>query len=342
MQKKLRDLSVAILYYSGTTQDDEDTIAGVKGIEESLKRTGHPVTKVIVTKKNWKEAPKTPGDIVFNFVEDDKWILYEKVAYELERLGRAQVGHDITDLKYVIQKSPIKLLMQKTNIATPAFKIFSAQSKTINPGALRFPVIIKPCNQHAGIGISQESVVTDAGDLEKKVRHIIHAYSGDVMAEEYVNGREIHVTILGNGTHLTILPYCEIGFGGKFKNHWNVYTYDAKWAKGTWEYSDARVESPAKIPTGLRNKIKTLSVKAYRVFKCRDIARFDMRVDATGTPFLVDLNMNPSINYYDDQDATIASVYALGWTYDQFIEKLLAVTYERVYGRQLNDKRLRK
>lgn len=325
-------LSVAILYYAGTHKDDEDTIAGVKGIEESLKRTDHQVRKIIVTKYNWEKALQTPGDIVFNFVEDDTWELYEKIGYGLEKLHRAQVGHDTAGLPYAVRKSPMKRLMQKMNISTPNFKIFSVNSKTINLGTVRFPVIIKPSNQHAGIGISQESVVTGKEELEKKVKYSIRTYSGDVMVEEYIDGREIHVTILGNGTHLTVLPYCEIRFSGKFKNHWNVYTYDAKWAKKTWEYADARVEAPATISSDLQKKIKTLAVAAYRALKCRDIARLDLRVNANGAPFLVDVNMNPSINYYDKQDATLASVYALRWTYDRFIERLLDITYTRVCG----------
>jgi len=252
------------------------------------------------------------------------------------------VGHDIAGLQYAVRKSPIKLLMKQSRISTPNYKIFNAKCKQIDPGNLRFPVIIKPCNQHAGIGISQQSVVTNAKDFLKQITAITREYPGEVIAEEYVQGREIHVTILGNGTHLTVLPYCEIGFKGKFSSHWNVYTYDAKWAKKTWEYADARVDAPAKIPADLQEKIKTLTLAAYRAFTCRDIARFDVRVDENGTPFIVDLNMNPSINFYDEQDATLASVYALDWTYDQFIERLLTTTYERVYDGQLKDKRLRK
>lgn len=333
MRKKLHPLSVAILYYAGTHEDDADTISGVKGIEESLIRTGHTVTKVVVTKHNWKQSLKTPGDIVFNFVEDDTWELYEQVAYGLERLGRAQVSHDIAGLPYDIRKSPLKLLMKKKNISTPDFKIFGANSKTITPDKLRFPVIIKPASQHAGIGISQKSVVTNKEELDTRVRQSMHAYPGDVIAEEYIEGREIHVTIVGNGKHISVLPYCEIEFKGKFKRHWNVYTYDAKWAKRTWEYTDARVRAPANITWGLQERIKTLSLKAYRVCYCRDIARIDIRVDTHGIPFIVDINMNPSINYYDDQDATLASVYAQGWTYDEFIERLLAVTYARICAR---------
>lgn len=328
MQKN--PLSVAILYYAGTHKDDEDTISGVKGIQESLKRTDHPVKKFIVTKQNWKQALTTPGDIVFNFVEDDTWELYEKIGYGLERLHRAQVGHDIAGFKYAVRKSPVKRLMKTKSISTPAFKIFTPHSKRIDSGNLRFPVIIKPSSQHAGIGITQQSVVTNQRELMGQVAEMFRRYPGEVIAEEYVRGREIHVSILGNGNRLIVFPFCEIEFKGKFASHWSVYTYDAKWAKKTWEYDDARVNAPATITQGLAARIKTLSVRAYRAFKCRDIARIDVRVDEKKTPFLVDVNMNPSINYYDDQDATLASVYARGWTYDQFIERLIAITYARL------------
>jgi len=178
MQKNRCHLSVAILYFSGTHQDDKDTISGVKGIEESLRRTGHPVQKVIVTKKNLQQALATPGDIVFNFVEDDTWELYEKIGYGLEKLHRAQVGHDITGLKYAVRKSPMKHIMKKMHISTPNYEIFAESSKRIHPGNLRFPIIIKPANQHAGIGISQHSVVTREKEFLAQVKHMIRTYPG--------------------------------------------------------------------------------------------------------------------------------------------------------------------
>lgn len=329
MQKGQQKLSVAILYYVGTHEDDEDTIAGVRGIAESLKRTGHTVKRVIVTHNNWRNMLRTPGDVVFNFVEDDTWELYEKVAYGLEKLGRAQVGQDAAGLKYCLEKSFVKKRMQREHITTPNFKIFSKGSP-VSANHLVFPVIIKPSNQHAGIGISQKSVVTDAASFTSKIQELLHQYGDEVIAEEYIAGREIHVTVIGNGRALTVLPYCEIWFGGAFKNNWSVYTYQAKWSKKSWEYADARVVAPAQISRTLAKKLRRLAMRAYRVFRCRDIARFDFRVDKNETPYIVDVNMNPSINYYDDQDATIASINALRWTYDEFIEKLIAITYNRL------------
>ena len=330
MTKIQKKLSVAILYYVGTHEDDEDTLDCVKGIQESLNRTGHQVAAASVTNNNWQKAIHTPGDVVFNFVEDESWTLYEKVAYGLENLHRAQMGHDITGLPYAIKKSPIKRMMRDMDIATPNFILYGAKDKPFNPGTLQFPVIVKPSTQHAGIGISQQSVVTNKKDLLQQITHILHTFSGDVIAEEFIEGKEIHVTMLGNGANTIVLPFCEIGFKGKFSRHWHVYTYDAKWAKQTWEYDDARVQAPAHIPEAVQNKIKTLATGAYIKLQCRDIARFDIRVNKNGTPYIIDVNMNPSINVYDLQDATLASVYAAGWTYDAFIEKLLAITYKRL------------
>lgn len=327
---KNKKLSAAILYYVGTHEDDEDTLDGVKGVKESLDRTGHQVTIASVTNNNWQKALHTPGDVVFNFVEDESWELYEKVAYGLEKLHRAQLGHDMAGLPYAIKKTPIKHMMANLHVATPNFILFSADAKTVDPGTLQFPVIIKPATQHAGIGISQQSVVTTKHQFVSRVTEILKEFPGDVIAEEFIAGREIHVSIIGNGKDILVLPLCEIGFKGKFKTHWHVYTYDAKWVKKTWEYEDARVQSPAKLPRATQQKIKTLALKAYRALKCRDIARFDMRVDQKGTPYIIDVNMNPSINFYDEQDATLASVYALGWSYDTFIEKLLTITYTRL------------
>ncbi len=325
-------ISVVILYYAGVHEDDEDTLQNVKGIEKALKKRGYGVKKVVVTKKNWLKTIKTPGDVVFNFVEDDTWQLYVKVGLRLEKLERAQVGHDMKCFRYAIRKAWIKRRLKKLKMSTPNFKIFNRKSNISKLNDLSYPLIVKPSCQHAGIGISQDSVVTDKDALVKQVNYVLANYPGEVIVEEFVKGREIHVTILGNGDRITVLPYCEIGFGGKFKSNWSVYTYEAKWDKKSWEYWDARVDSPVNVSPTLDKKIKKLAVAAYHVFGCRDVARMDIRVDAKDRPFLVDVNMNPSLNYYDEQDATLASVYALGWSYDQFVETIIAITYERVYG----------
>lgn len=324
-----RSLSALVLYYNGSKDDDEDTRMCAKGIAEALRRRGHAVKKTVVTEKNWRKAVQLPGDVVFNLVEDETWRLYLRVGHRLEQLGRAQVGHDMKSFRYATNKAWVKKKMTEMHISTPAFKIFNKRS-VISRGRLQYPVMVKPSYQHAGIGISQDSVVKTDTQLEKRVRYLLANYAGTVVVEEYVKGREIHVTMLGNNGNVTILPYCEIGFGAKFKKKWSIYTYEAKWDKKSWEYWNARVSSPALMSAPLGKKIRELSRKAYNVFNCRDIARMDFRINSKNIPYIVDVNMNPSLNYYDTEDATIASVYALKWTYDQFIEEIAGIAYRRV------------
>ena len=223
--------------------------------------------------------------------------------------------------------------MRRWGIAPADFRIFNRRSKISQVRGLEYPLMVKPSGQHAGIGISQDSVVIDQDELKERVKFLFKHFPGEVIAEEFIEGREIHVTVIGNGRKAVVLPYCEIFFGGEFADNWDVYTYEAKWDEKSWEYWGARAHAPAKMDRKLNRRIERLTLAAYRVFGCRDVARMDMRVDTRGRAYIVYINMNPSLNYYDTQDATVKSVEAQGWTYGEFIETLVAITYKRVYGR---------
>lgn len=326
-------ISIAILYYGGEAEDLKDAQNSARGLAEALEERGHMVRQMQVTEKNWRKAVRLPGQVVFNFVEDETWELYTKVGLRLEALGRAQVGHDMRCFKYVTKKARTKRRMKRLGIATADFRIFNRRSKISQVRGLEYPLIVKPSGQHAGIGISQDSVVIDQQELAERVKYLFKHFPGEVIAEEFIDGREIHVTVIGNGRKAVVLPYCEIFFGGEFADNWDVYTYEAKWDEKSWEYWGARVHAPARMDRKLNRRIEKLAIAAYRAFGCRDVARMDIRVNTRGRAYIVDINMNPSLNYYDTQDATVKSVEAQGWTYGEFIETLVAITYKRVYGR---------
>jgi D-alanine-D-alanine ligase len=332
-QQFLHPITVLVLTCDGIKKDDEDTKQCARAIAESLKRQGHVVKKIIVTKKNWKKAIQTHADVVFNLVEDDGWKLYMKVGSQLETMKRAQVGHDRKVFRYVISKSQIKRNLKKHILPTPKCVIVNGGTDIKKLECLSFPLIVKPAREHAGIGISQKSVVEDMMELEKQITYIRNHFEGEIVVEEFIEGREIHVTVMGNGNQVHVLPLCEIGFRGKFRSNWDIYSYKAKWDKQSWEYAGARVSAPAEISSTLEKKIQAIAKRTYTAFECRDIVRLDFRIDTHNKPYVVDLNMSPSLNYYDLEDATLASVYALGWTYNQFIETLVHITYERVNGR---------
>lgn len=328
-------ISVAILYYGGASGDLQDTEESVRGIAESLEEQGHMVRTVSVTRKNWRRAVRIPGEVVFNLVEDEDWELYYKVGVRLEELGRAQVGHDMRCFNYV-SKVRVKRRMRNQGISTPNFRVLNRRTRITEIRGMEYPLIVKPSGQHAGIGISQDSVVIDKEELIGRVKYLFKHFPGEVIAEEFVDGREMHLTVIGNGKRIVALPCSEVVFGGEFDDNWNVYTYEAKWDEGSWEYWDARVYSPAKVSKALDKRLERLALATFRIFGCRDVARMDIRVDEKERAYVVDVNINPSLNKYDDQDATLESVKALGWTYNEFIETIVAIAYKRKWGRLPN------
>lgn len=325
-------ISVAIPYYGGCAEDMQDTVDTVKMIEEALTNRGHLVKAEEVTKANWWKATNLSGDVVFNLVEDETWELYKKIGERIETLGKAQVGNDMKVFRYAVRKSTLKRKMKALGVATPEFRVFNKRTKTKNIRGLEYPLIVKPSGQHAGIGISQDSVVIDEKELADRVAYILKSFGGEVIAEEFVEGREIHVTVMGNEDKLMILPYSELEFKGEFESNWDIYTYDAKWTKESWEYWNVPVKSPISVSRLLKKRIDKLVTKAYLGLECRDIARFDIRVDKKEKPYIIDVNTSPSLKK-DELDATWMSAKALGWSYDDLIETILGITYDRVYGK---------
>jgi D-alanine-D-alanine ligase len=324
-------VAVTILYYVGTGGDMEDTLENVDSVYSALKAEGHIVRKIEVTKRNWRRVIKSPGDVFFNFVDDENYDLYYKVTEALIYMGRSVMGNGYMASKFGSKKAGLKRKMKTMGIPTPAFRIINRKNKHPQIHGLQFPLMVKPSGQHAGVGISQESVVIDGTELEERIKYLFKNFPGEVVAEEFIEGREIHVSVVGNGKHLVCLPPCEILFNGEYKDNWDVYTYEAKWDKKSWEYWSARIKSPVYLPKKVTEKIETICKKAFRVFGCSDLARFDIRLDEKNKPLIIDMNMSPSINRYDRQDATIASVEAIGWTYEEFMEKIVELAYKRVY-----------
>jgi D-alanine-D-alanine ligase len=335
-------ISIAILYFDGTAADMEDTKKSVRGITEALQSLGHVVRSTSVNKKNWRRAVRLPGEIVFNLVEDDGWELYMKVGKRLEELGRAQVAHDIHSFRYVTRKASIKRKFEKSGIPTPKFRILNRRSSWQVRG-LEYPLIVKPSGQHAGIGISQDSVVIDQDELNDRLEYLFKHFPGEMIVEEYIDGREIHLTVMGNGRRVVALPPAEIDFHGEYLDNWNIYSYNSKWEAGTWEYWDTST-LVSKLSRKMEKKVCKDAVRAFRALGCRDIVRLDMRLDEKKQKaYVVDLNMNPSLNAYEVQDATYVSTHAIGWSFAQFVETLIAITYKRVYGKlpdRMRDRRL--
>mgnify|MGYP001567034806 CR=1 FL=1 len=326
-------VSITILYYQGLGEDMQDTLDMVTALEQALEEKGHRVNLFRVTRKNWRKSLRVPGEVVFNLVEDENWELYVKVGQALAQMGRAQVGHDMHNFKFATHKTWVKKKLARVGLSTPRFRIINRRSQIgRHILGLEYPLIVKPSREHAGIGISQDSVVIDQAEMEERVKYLFAHFPGEVVVEEYIEGREITVTVVGNGKHAVVLPFTEREFRGEFAHNWNVYTYEAKWVPESWEHWQTKLVCPARISRLLDLRLERLALAVFRAFGCRDIVRLDIRVDEAEKPYVVDLNVSPAIDH-NPQEEVWRSAEAVGWTYPEFVETLVAITYKRMYGR---------
>lgn len=330
-------VSVAILY----TTEDQTTIESMEQINAALTKRGHMVRIFEVNKNNWKKSLRVSGDIVINMIEDEstEWKLWAKVGRELEMLGRAQLGMGIDSIRYGGNKNRMKRKLLLHKLSTPKFRLIK-QNTYPKLRLVEFPLILKPVGQHASMGISQDSVVIDQKELFDRIKFLHQKFPGDIIAEEFIEGREFHVTVIGKGKHILCLPFTEIEFKGEYLDNWNVYSHNAKWNETSWEYWNARDACPARINRQTNKVVEELVVKAFKVLQCRDVCRFDVRLNDHGIPYIIDLNICPDLSYSEETE-TWRSAKALDWSYAEFIETLVAITFKRHYGRLPNRMRER-
>jgi len=160
---------------------------------------------------------------------------------------------------------------------------------------LRWPVIVKPANQDASVGIEQDSVVQTQSALDARVALMLERYGGPVLIEEYIAGREFCVGLFER-PHLTLLPIAEYEFR-TLDGVWPIITYEGKWSEGTRDYDMSPMKFPAEnVSPQLAERLSDVAERTYRLFGCRDYARLDFRVNEAGESFVLELNTNPGLN----------------------------------------------
>ena len=234
-------------------------------------------------------------DIIYNFVEAIEGVSsYEYcMAGLFQLLGYNFTGNTPSCLGNCLNKSRTKNILRAFGINTPNSISISINDKLIEKNFnLKFPVIIKLLNEDASIGISELSVVNDFKGLRKHIKFLRNTYKQDVIVEEYIDGRELNVAILGE----TVLPISEIKFDGLPDELPKIVTYEGKWMEGSVYYQNTNPDCPAKIDTAARKKINEIALLAYKVMGCRDYARVDIRLDNKKTPYVIEVNPNPDIS----------------------------------------------
>lgn len=236
-------------------------------------------------------------DVIFNFVESiDGIASYEYcLAGLFEMLGFDFTGNLPASLGNCLNKAKAKTILRSFGINTPESAIIKLnQSEKLDSENfhLNFPVILKLLNEDASIGISELSVVNNFDALNNHIQFLHSTFNQDVLAEEYIDGRELNVAVLGNKT----LPVSEIKFDGLPKGLPKIVTYDGKWIEDSVYYENTKPSCPAKLDPDIRSSIEKTALLAFSAMECRDYARVDIRLNKKNIPFVIEVNPNPDIS----------------------------------------------
>ena len=247
----------------------------------------------------------------------------------LELLNIPYTGSGPLTLATCINKVRVKEILMHHGILTPNYQVFYSRNKKIDP-ELKFPLIVKPVCMDNSIGITNDSVVHDEDELRSRISYILRTYDQPALVEEFIDGKEITVGVLGNGRNATVLPPSEVVFKDWPEND-KVYSYEAKWLKETDSWKNVCIECPAELPKYQEYRIKRIALQVYDILGCRDYGRIDFRLSKEGVPYVLELNPNPGISpAMDDQPDFIPyAANQAGMTYNDLILKIFNEALDR-------------
>jgi D-alanine-D-alanine ligase len=294
-----------------------DVISTLRGLGHEVLALGvhDDLGDIRRTSEEWKPH------IAFNLLEafDDVTIFDQNVVSHLELLKLPYTGCNPRGLLLARDKSLSKKLLAYHRIPVPEFEVCRIGRPIRRPKRLPFPLIVKSLTQEASIGISQASVVDNDEKLEERVSFIHQSIGTAAIVEQYVEGRELYVGIIGNQV-LQSLPVWELFFTNMPEGSKRIATDRVKWSvKYQKKYG---IESgPARdLSDGVSDKIQHLCKRAYRALEMSGYARIDLRLDDAGNVWVLEANPNPQIARGED---FAASAEKVGIGYDSLLQRIV-------------------
>jgi D-alanine-D-alanine ligase len=291
-----------------------------------LRKLGHDV-KPLGVRDNLgalrNEVAEWKPQIVFNLLEEfDGIVTYDQhvVAY-LELLRQPYTGCNPRGLLLSRDKVLSKQLLAYHRIPTPQFAVFPRGQRFKLPKRLRFPMFVKSATEDASLGIAQASVVEDAGKLKERVEFIHEQTTSDALVEEYVEGRELYVGVLGN-RRLSTFPVWEMVFGSLPESLPAIATRKVKWDKRYQKKYGITTRAAQELSPSVVDQMGKLSRRIYKALHLSGYARMDFRLKPDGSLFVLEANANPNLAKEEDFAESARSV---GVTYDDLLTRILTL-----------------
>lgn len=295
-------------------------------VKQALVKLGHEVRVVGVyddvapiraTVEEWRPH------IAFNLLEDfagNSAFDFYVVSY-LEMLKMPYTGCNPRGLMLARDKALSKKILNFHKIAVPDFMVFPYGRRLGRLRRLPFPMVVKALMEEGSVGIAQASYVENESQLRERVALIHEKFEGDAIAEQYIDGRELYVTVLGNA-RLEVLPIRELVFHKPDAGLPRMATYKVKWDPNYRERWGIEYRFAHPLPNGMDARIAHLCKRVCRLLDINGYARIDLRLTSQGQLYVLEANPNPGIAR--DEDSAQSAIRA-GMSYETFIQKLLTL-----------------
>ena len=294
-------------------------------VTTSLRKSGHEV-RVLGMGDNLADLRTAitdwKPDIAFNLLEEFQGIVtYDQyVVAFLELMRQPYTGCNPRGMMISRDKALSKQILSYHRIPTPKFALLPRNRSYRVPPRLKFPLFVKSATEDASLGISQASIVHDGAKLRERVEFIHEQTHSDALVEEYIEGREIYIGVLGN-ERLTTFPLWELNFGTLPDVMAGIATRKVKWDRKYQQKHGIGTGPAENLPEGLPARMARLARRIYRVLNLSGYARIDMRVTADGQLFVLEANANPNLAQTED---FATSAQSSGVDYERTLERIMS------------------
>src|SRR6266403_338584 len=269
-------------------------------------------------------------DVLFNLVEQfrNKSEFDQNIVSFFEMQGLPFTGCGSTGLTLCKHKGISKKILHYHGIHVPHFVVIPRGQRVARPKQLRFPILVKPVKEEASYGISQASFVDTDEQFRERVAFVHEKYNSDAIAEEYIDGRELYVSLMGS-VRLTVLPVRELVFSEVPPNEPKIATFKAKWDeeyRKRWGLENQFAED---LDAELVSEIQETCKRIYRLLTIDGYARIDLRLTDANEVYFIEANPNPHLA--SDEDFALSADKA-GLPYPQLIDRIIRLGMKTVRG----------
>ena len=339
MARRLKKLRILALMHEDLVPPDDirsvpekdfERIKSEHAVVTTLRGLGHEVRKLGLYDEllplreailEWKP------DITFNLLEEFGGLaVYDhNVVSYLELMGMPYTGNDPRGMVLARDKALAKKILRFHRIRTPRFVLFGLGRRARLPAHLSYPVIVKSQLEEASRGISQASVVTTDDALAERVAFIHEHIGTGAICEQYIDGREITVGVIGN-TRLQVFPPWELSFNRLNDGDWRIATRAAKFDLDYQQRHDIGLEPATDLASETVKVLSTMAKRAFRALELSGYARLDFRLTPDNVPYLLEANPNCDISRDEELASAAASI---GYSYGRLLQRVVELGLKR-------------